>query len=132
MKPLDVEMAAQFITNFGKNSDGESVLNSTDDYKEAAESLVDIVPAFASEVMNKAKMNALYRGGEEEQIGNKDIVAAAESFKEHIAFTEGVTESTPMEKLGKTTREFFSLVDQHKTLVETVTKDAVKKAAAKS
>lgn len=101
MSPLDAQTAAQFIANFGKNSDGESVLKDGEDYSAAAESLSGIVPAFASEVMNKAKMNALYRGGDDEQIIGGDIIAAAKSFKEHIAFTEGVSEKNQMEKLGE-------------------------------
>ena len=125
MKPLDEETAAQFIKNFGKNSDGESILND-DNYDEAAQSLSGIVPAFASEVMNKAKMNALYRGGEKEKIDSRDIVAAAKSFKEHIAFTEGVTEKSPAETLGYAATNFWSLLDQAKTLAESLEKPKVK------
>jgi transitional endoplasmic reticulum ATPase len=129
MSPLDEETAAQFITNFGKNSEGESVLVKDADYSEAAKSLSGIVPAFASEVMNKAKMNALYRGGEDEQINSGDIVAAAKSFKEHIAFTEGVTEKTPLESLGQAASTFWTLVEQSTQLkdVAVAAKPVVKK-----
>jgi len=113
MSPLDEETAAQFIQNFGKNSEGESVL-ADENFVEAAKSLSGIVPAFASEVMNKAKMNALYRGGEDEVINGSDIVAAAKSFKEHIAFTEGVTEKNPVEKLGLAAIEFHTQLDESK------------------
>ncbi len=130
MRALDVEMAAQFIKNFGKNSDGESVL-AEDDYSKAAQALTGIVPAFASEVMNKAKMNALYRGGEEEKINNEDIVAAALSFKEHIAFTEGAVEKSPAEKLGIAAATYWEHLHQSKTLAEAV-KPAVVAAKAKS
>lgn len=125
MAPLDEETGAQFIKNFGKNANGESVL-SDGNYDEAAKALSGIVPAFASEVMNKAKMGALYRGGEEEQINSEDIVAAAKSFKEHIAFTEGVTERSPLEKLGSAAATFWDLVNQSKTLSETVNTVAAK------
>ena len=116
-KPLDDETSMQFITNFGKNAKGETVLDKDDDYVEAARSLSGIVPAFASEVMNKAKMNALYRGGEIETINNEDIVAAALSFKEHIRITEGITEPTPMERLGTVTKDFFECA-AHSTSAE--------------
>lgn len=129
MSPLDSETAAQFIKNFGKNANGESVL-AEGKYDDAAQALSGIVPAFASEVMNKAKMGALYRGGEEEQINGGDIVAAAKSFKEHIAFTEGVTEKSPMEKLGLAATNFWSHLEQTKSLSAEVVSGA--KTATKS
>lgn len=108
-RALDLETGAQFIQNFGKNAAGETVL-AEDDFTPAAEALDGIVPAFASEVMNKAKMNALYRGGEHEKINCEDIVAAAASFKEHIAFTDGAIVKSDMEVLGDMTAKYFSSV----------------------
>jgi transitional endoplasmic reticulum ATPase len=123
---LDEETGLQFIMNFGKNLEGESVL-SEGDYSVAAKSLAGIVPAFASEVMNKAKMNALYRGGEDEQINSDDIIAAAHSFKEHIAFTEGVSEKTPLEALGAAANTYWSMLHQNQTLGEVIAEKPAKK-----
>ncbi len=123
MSPLDEETALQFINNFGKNSEGENLL-AEDDYTEAAKHLSDIVPAFASEVINKAKMYALYRGGEEEKINCSDIVAAALSFKEHIAITNGSSELNALEQLGNATKDFYSKIDS--------TLEAEKKAPKKA
>jgi transitional endoplasmic reticulum ATPase len=110
MGPLDKEQGLQFIKRLCVDSDGHSILSPTEDYEKefdaAAEALVGIVPAFASEVINKAKLFCLYEHGEEGKITPENIVTAAKSFKEHIALTEGVKEETPLEKLGRTNKEY--------------------------
>lgn len=109
--PLDEETALQFIKNFGKNAAGKSVLVETDDYTRAAQSLSGIVPAFGSEIMNMAKMDAIYNNGEDALIGNNNIVGAAESFKEHIELSIGVKEPTFHEKLGMNVMEQHGLIN---------------------
>ena len=118
--PLDEETALQFIKNFGKSADGGNMLVD-EDYTEAAKSLATIVPAFGSEIMNMAKMDAIFNNGEDALIGNSNIVGAAESFKEHIALTTGVKEPTHLEKIGQT------VVDQDELIRAGAAKTAAKK-----
>lgn len=100
-QPLDEETGLQFIKNFGKNAAGKSVLVEGDDYTEAAKSLKGIVPAFGSEIMNMAKMEAIYLNGEDAPISAENIIGAAQSFNEHIKLTEGAKEPSRLEKLGQ-------------------------------
>jgi transitional endoplasmic reticulum ATPase len=85
MKPLDAATGAQFLARFAKNQKGESLLNPEGDYTKAAAALTGIVPAFASEVINKAKIYAMYN--DREVLEPSDIETAAEGFKEHIRLT---------------------------------------------
>jgi len=109
MGPLDAEQALVFIQKLCVDSDGNSILEPTEDFDKdflpGAEALAGIVPAFASEVINKAKLFSLYEHGEEGKISPDNIVTAAKSFKEHIRLTEGVNEETINEKLGRQYKE---------------------------
>lgn len=107
--PLDTTQALQFIKKLCVDAAGVSVLEETTDdadfktkFTVAAESLQGIVPAFASEVINKAKLFSLYEQGENGRISPENIITASKSFKEHIKLTEGIKEETPIEKLGRT------------------------------
>jgi transitional endoplasmic reticulum ATPase len=112
LAPLDEETAMQFINSFCKTADGESLL-SEGNYKKAAAAMAGIVPAFGSEIINKAKMYAFYRGGIDEKIIPADLETAALSLKDHIKHANGVKESTPYEKLGQLTIE----VDKTKAMI---------------
>jgi transitional endoplasmic reticulum ATPase len=85
MKPLNSVTGAQFLQRFASDRSGNSLLTSDMDYSEAASSLTGIVPAFASEVVNKAKMYAMYNN--RELLVPTDITTASDSFKEHIRLT---------------------------------------------
>lgn len=85
MKPLNSVTGAQFLQRFASDKNGVSLLTPGMDYSEASAALTGIVPAFASEVINKAKMYAMYNN--RELLEPADIVTASDSFKEHIRLT---------------------------------------------
>lgn len=85
MKPLNSVTGAQFLQRFASDKNGNSLLTPDMDYTEAASALTGIVPAFASEVINKAKMYAMYNN--RELLEPTDIITASDSFKEHIRLT---------------------------------------------
>ncbi len=103
MGALDEDTALEFIKKFARNAEGKSIIYQDKDYSIAAKSLSGIVPAFATEVINKAKMYAMYReGGKSSKLTPEDIEVAAESFKQHIALTEGKKEKSKAEITGET------------------------------
>lgn len=85
MTALDRNTGHQFLKRFARDKSGASLLDPTRDYTEAGEALTGIVPAFASEVVNKGKMYALYNN--RDILLPEDIMTASESFKEHIRLT---------------------------------------------
>lgn len=95
MTPLDSVTGAQFLDRFARDKKGNSVLDSEHDFTEAGAALTGIVPAFASEVVNKAKMYAMYN--DRELLVPTDIMAAADSYKEHIRLTTENAQPTAKE-----------------------------------
>lgn len=82
---LDEETAKQFIDKLVVDKEGKSLMVEGD-HTAAINSLCGIVPAFASEVIDKAKAYMIHRQGN--QISNEDIVSAADSYKKQIQFAE--------------------------------------------
>lgn len=82
---LDIDTAQQFIDKLVVDNHGKSLMVKGDTSK-AAEALCGIVPAFASEVIDKAKAYMISR--EAKHITNEDIIIAAESYKKQIEFAE--------------------------------------------
>jgi len=89
---LDETTALNFIKQLVVDGEGNSLLED-DDYSEAATALVGIVPAFASEVIDKAKAYMIHRGSN--KISNSDIVLAAESYKRQMEFAQCVEKENP-------------------------------------
>jgi ATP-dependent 26S proteasome regulatory subunit len=85
--PLTRETAQQFISKFAVDASGTSLVDHSADYSEAAKALEGIVPAFTSEILNKAKMYAMHRDGKGDILTPDDIRIAALSFKKHIELT---------------------------------------------
>jgi transitional endoplasmic reticulum ATPase len=114
MKPLNNVTGAQFLKRFASDKKGNSLLIDGENYGEAAAALTGIVPAFASEVINKAKMYAMYNN--RELLSPADIVTAADSFKEHIRLTtENVqlTEEQLVAKALRTVGTYSGDIDSH-------------------
>jgi ATP-dependent 26S proteasome regulatory subunit len=99
MTPLDKTTGHQFLQRFACDRLGNSLLNPEADYTAAGEALTGIVPAFASEVVNKAKMYALYN--KRTLIEPADIITASDSFKEHIRLTTENNQPSPEEVIAK-------------------------------
>jgi transitional endoplasmic reticulum ATPase len=99
MHPLDSVTGAKFLERFARNKAGDSLLTPGEDYAAAGNALTGIVPAFASEVINKAKMYALYNN--RDLLMPNDIETAAESFKEHIKLTTENIQLTEEQKVAE-------------------------------
>lgn len=82
---LDMDTATQFIDKLVVDKFGRSLM-AKGDHQPAIKALCGIVPAFASEVIDKAKAYMIHRG--DTRISNEDIVAAADSYKKQIEFAE--------------------------------------------
>jgi len=82
---LDMDTAQQFIDKLVVDKNGNSLMAKGNTSK-AAEALCGIVPAFASEVIDKAKAYMINRGTR--TITNEDIIIAANSYKKQIEFAE--------------------------------------------
>lgn len=82
---LDMDTAQQFIDKLVVDKKGKSLMAEKDTTK-AVEALCGIVPAFASEVIDKAKAYMIHRN--DKKITNEDIVIAANSYKKQIKFAE--------------------------------------------
>jgi transitional endoplasmic reticulum ATPase len=97
MGALDENTGHKFLERFAVDHTGKSVLDTKKDYTEAGKSLSGIVPAFASSVIDKAKMYAMYNN--RETVTPEDIITASNSFKEHIKVTSENVEPTRAEKI---------------------------------
>lgn len=93
---LDEETALKFINNLVVDKEGNSLLEDSD-YTEASKALVGIVPAFASEVIDKAKAYMVHRGSN--KISNEDIILAAESYKRQMEFAKCQEKENPPSNL---------------------------------
>lgn len=111
MGPLDKETGYEFLVKFAKDNKGNSLLNTAEfpDFREAGQALSGIVPAFASEVIQTAKISAMARGDNDDKLIPDDIIGAAQSFKNHIALTEGKKELTDVEKIVMLKRKLSQL-----------------------
>jgi transitional endoplasmic reticulum ATPase len=82
---LDMDTAKQFIDKLVVDNKGKSLMVKGD-HTEAHKALCGIVPAFASEVIDKAKAYMINRG--DKKIKTEDIVSAAVSYKKQIEFAQ--------------------------------------------
>ena len=82
---LDKDTATQFITNLVVDGKGESLMED-ENCDSAADALTGIVPAFASEVIDKSKAYMISRGSN--KISCEDIIKAADSYKKQMKFAE--------------------------------------------
>lgn len=98
---LDLDTAKQFIDKLVVDKKGKSLM-AKGDHHAAYEALVGIVPAFASEVIDKAKAYMIHRGAK--KISTDDIVAAAESYKKQIEFAQCRAVDTEAEKVPNALR----------------------------
>jgi hypothetical protein len=112
MKPLNSTTGAQFLKRFASDKKGNSLLTPGMDYTEAAAALTGIVPAFASEVVNKAKMYAMYN--DRELLTPMDIITASGSFKEHIRLTTENVQPSKDEIISKAVKT----VNDHNNVAE--------------
>jgi transitional endoplasmic reticulum ATPase len=127
MTALDNVTGHQFLERFARDKAGNSLLNPEADYAEAGAALTGIVPAFASEVINKAKMYALYNN--RELLEPSDIMTASESFKEHIRLTTENIQPTPEQVVARAVHTVSTYGSQPSIVLEELVKDikAVKK-----
>lgn len=110
--PLDQKTSMEFIHKFVIDGAGNSVIDKAKDYVNAAKALVGIVPAFVSEIVNKAKMYAMYRDGIGEIVLPEDLEIAAKSFKSHIKLTMDKKVYTNAELAGMAAARMFYHLEQ--------------------
>jgi transitional endoplasmic reticulum ATPase len=80
---LDEDTAEQFIDKLVVDKNDKSLMEEGD-HTPAIKALCGIVPAFASEIIDKAKAYMVHRGGT--KISNDDIVTAAKSYKDQMEY----------------------------------------------
>lgn len=96
--PLDYATAEKFVNNLVIDKNGDSLMDGSD-ITPAVEALCGIVPAFASEVIDKAKAYMINRGAR--KISPEDIVISALSYKRQMEFAthkKYITEKTNIEE----------------------------------
>lgn len=79
---LTEKTAKQFIEMFVTNENGDCLMTSNEEIENAAKALVGIVPAFASEIVDKSKAFMISRGGD--VISAVDIELAANSYRRQM------------------------------------------------
>jgi transitional endoplasmic reticulum ATPase len=82
LRAFDKETARTFLELTATNSDGAQLLDQEADWDLAAEALVDIVPAFAAEILDRARSYMIY--DKRSTINHLDIIQAAEAYKHHV------------------------------------------------
>lgn len=101
---LDKNTATQFIEKLVVDANGNSLMDEGD-HSEAIEALTGIVPAFASEVIDKAKAYMVHRGSK--TISNQDIVLAAKSYKDQMEYATCRKKTTEVSDLQAAVRTLF-------------------------
>lgn len=101
MKAPDAKAAAKFVQLYGVDAQGVSLLHSDINLESCGTALEGLVPAFISEVVQKAKSSAIYRHGVNivGQITTDDVCVAARSLKSHIQMVNRKTEISHAEKV---------------------------------
>ena len=122
MDPLNEKTALRFISQFCKTKDGQDLLNPESDYMSAAEALSGIVPAFANDIIQKAKEYRLNR--QATYVEPEMIVSAAETSRKHQELAKPKKMLNGNERLGLAIRnvvtESFSNAEELKDMSEKV------------
>jgi hypothetical protein len=103
MDPLNEVTGLKFIERFARNQEGESMLDPNADYQPAAEALAGVVPAFAMDIVTKAKTMTFVN--DEEFVTPKLIINATEISKEHQRLATPKKTLNELERVGKATKE---------------------------
>lgn len=98
MDPLNEKTALRFINQFCKTKSGDNLMNPDSDYMIAAEALAGIVPAFANDIIQKAKEYRLNR--QSPFVEPEMIVSAAETSRKHQEFAKPKRMLNGNERLG--------------------------------
>jgi ATP-dependent 26S proteasome regulatory subunit len=122
MDPLNEKTALRFINQFCKTKDGQDLLNPESDYMSAAEALSGIVPAFANDIIQKAKEYRLNR--QATYVEPEMIVSAAETSRQHQEFAKPKKMLNGNERLGLAVKtmieESFDNSDELKDVTEKI------------
>lgn len=118
MDPLNEKTALRFISQFCKTKDGVSLLNPDSNYISAAEALSGIVPAFANDIIQKAKEYRLNR--QATFVEPEMIVSAAETSRKHQELAKPKKMLTNNERLGVSVKEMITAAFDYSEEVKTV------------
>jgi len=112
MQGVDAKAGIEFIKKYMVDDAGKDLLIKSVNFKKIGEALDGLVPAFIAEIINKAKMHAVYRHGANivGKVTDKDIVVAAEAIKEHIDMVEENNTDKKQRKLTEITEELNDVV----------------------
>lgn len=100
-----VEEIGRLVQRFAVDQSGRSILNKQDDFTPAYEALVGLTPAYIAEVVYKASLAGMHRGGElegDDLVTCKDLTAAALTAHEHARIAEAAGK---IEKNSKPSKE---------------------------
>lgn len=83
---LDSDAAIEFVKKYMVDDQGDPLMEEKPDYKKIGKTLDGLVPAFIAEIINKAKMYAIYREGKDikGKVSTDDIIQAADALKDHV------------------------------------------------
>jgi ATP-dependent 26S proteasome regulatory subunit len=122
MDPLNEKTALRFINQFCKTKEGNSLMNPDNDYMSAAEALVGIVPAFANDIIQKAKEYRLNR--QTQYVEPEMIISATETSRKHQELAKPKRTLNANEALGmsvsNTLTEIFNSSEELKKLVKDI------------
>jgi transitional endoplasmic reticulum ATPase len=120
LRAFDKETAKKFLELTATNSEGCALMSQEADWDAAAEALEGIVPAFAAEILDRARSYMIY--DQRDTIGHEDIIHAAEAYKHHVDLAK-VKASDPEEsKLATALQTILGVAGNKESL--TLTGDA--------
>ena len=117
MDSLNEKSGLEFINRYTTDKAGNSLLNPTGDYTRAAQSLDGVVPAFAMDILQKAKTYRFIH--QAEYVDPSYIISAATNSKKHQELAVVKSSLTPLEQLGT------AVLDRENLLMSMITQKNV-------
>jgi ATP-dependent 26S proteasome regulatory subunit len=105
MDPLNEDSGLEFIKRYTTDGKGESLLSPDEDYTLAAQSLAGVVPAFAMDILQKAKTYRFIQ--QQDYVLPEFITSAAENSKKHQSLAQVKAKHTPKEVFANKVKDVF-------------------------
>jgi hypothetical protein len=109
MDSLNEESGLGFINRYTTDGKGNSLLSPDEDYTSAAQSLAGVVPAFAMDILQKAKTYRFIQM--KDYVLPEFIISAAENSKKHQSLAQVQAKHTPKEAFANQITEVFKYLN---------------------
>lgn len=110
MDPLSEVTGLKFIHRYVNDNRGNSLLSPDEDYTSAAQSLAGVVPAFAMDILQKAKAYRFIQ--QKDYVLPEFIISAAENSKKHQSLAQIKDKRSPEEVLSNNIKEVFNYLNK--------------------